>query len=395
MLFTEDYFSEDREKLHFSREKLTFEYKGFHINFENIPYLVSINSEKIYLPPYARIVLNKVVDGAIQRRLLERNIDIPPIRVPTDLENKNFSFCKGFPFNYSALEYYFIPGLIRPQNDGFLTPVYFDLVLLDKYSRRSDYNIRVDSSTYGYISYKDEWSIAYGINKNKSIIMWLGDIDKLPMREKQYLLSENIEPEFEIHSEFYNAQIGNEWSKPSVESQTFSLRNNVSKNIYDLYNISLYQLEGEISKTIGDLQKPVLWQRQHIASTIESLNRIFVESIAVSSLKDLIIERIPNTSLKGLKGLKLLNKFLFEVVEIDNIDEIMCPFFVLTDYRNGLNHLASNDTYQEKMESVFTRLGLEYNEQSHEEMYSTLFIRLHKSLKAIDAKLTNDEESDS
>lgn len=391
MQFTEDYFSEYGEKLHFSRDKLNFDYKDFHINFENIPYLVKINSEEIYLPPCARIVLNGVVDGAIKRRLIERNIGIPPIRVPTDLENKKFSFCEGFPFIYSALEYYSIPGLFRPQSNGFLTPVYFNLTLLNKYSQNPEYSIKIDSSTYGYISYKDEWGIAYGINKNKSLIMWLGDIDKLPKNEKYYFLSENIEPEFEIHSEFYNAQISNEWSQPSVESQTFSLRNNVSKNIYDLYNISLYQLEGEISKTIGDLQKPVLWQRQHIASTIESLNRIFVESIAVSSLKDLIIERIPNTSLKGLKGLKLLNKFLSEVVEIDNIDEIMCPFFVLTDYRNGLNHLASNDTYQEKMESVFTRLGLEYNEQSHEEMYSTLFIRLHKSLKSIDEALVKSD----
>ena len=156
MQFTEDYFSGDGEKLHFSREKLTFEYKNFHIKFENIPYLVSINSEETYLPSCARIVLNGVVDGAIQRKLLERNIDIPPIRVPTDLENKKFSFCEGFPFNYSALEYYSIPGLSRPQNDGFLTPVYFDLVLLDKYSRRSDYNVRVDSSTYGYILYKHQ-----------------------------------------------------------------------------------------------------------------------------------------------------------------------------------------------------------------------------------------------
>lgn len=390
MQFIDDYFLGNGKKLHFSQEAISFVYQGFHIVFNDTPYLIG-NDNTFYLPPYTQFILEKVIKGAKDKGIST----IPNISVPESLKKYKFLYCKDFVFHYSAVEYYFIPGLWRNQNDGFLTPVYFDLVLLDKYSRRSDYNIRVDSSTYGYISYKDEWGIAYGINKNKSIIMWLGDIDKLPKREKQYLLSENIEPEFEIHSEFYNAQIGNEWSKPSVESQTFSLRNNVSKNIYDLYNISLYQLEGEISKTIGDLQKPVLWQRQHIASTIESLNRIFVESIAVSSLKDLIIERIPNTTLKGLKGLKLLNKFLSEVVEIDNIDEIMCPFFVLTDYRNGLNHLASNDTYQEKMESVFTRLGLEYNEQSHEEMYSTLFIRLHKSLKAIDDKLTNDEESDS
>lgn len=387
MQFTEHYFSEYGEKLHFSREKTNFEYKGFYINFENTPYLVNINSEEIYLPPCTRIVLNGVVDGYMKRSTLERNISIPPIRVPTDLENKNFSFCKGFPFNYSALEYYFIPGLIRPQSDGFLTPVYFDLNLLNKYSQNPEYSIKIDSSTYGYISYKNEWGIAYGINKNKSLIMWLGDIDKLPKNEKYYFLSENIEPEFEIHSEFYNAQIGNEWSQPSVESQTFSLRNKITKKISELYGVELYQLEGEISETIGNLQKPIFWEPKHVSSVVESLNRIFVESIAVSSLKDLIRERIPDTSLKGLKGLKLLNKFLSEVVKIDNIDEIMCPFFVLTDYRNGLNHLASNDTYQEKMEFVFTRFGLEYNKESHEEMYTTLFEKMYKSLEAIDEAL--------
>lgn len=387
MQFTEEYFSEDGEKLYFSREKVSFKYKDFYIIFENIPYLVGINSKESYLPPCARFILNKVVNGAIQERLLGHDINILRMSVPTDLENKKFSFCKDFSFNYSALEYYFIPGLFRPYGDGFLTPVYFNLFLLDKYSRRPDYDIELNSSTYGYISYKGEWGIPYGINKNKSIVMWLGDIDKLPEKEKQYLLSENIEPEFEIHSEFYNAQIGNEWSEPSLESQTFSLRNKISKKIYDLYNMSLYQLEGEISKTISDLQKPIFWQPRHIASTIESLNRIFVESLSVSNMKSIIRKEIPDASFGNLKGLKIFTIYLSEVLKMESVDKIMCPFFVLADYRNGLLHLASQSKYQEKMELAFSRLDLEYSEDSHEKMYTTLFEEMHKSLEAINETL--------
>ncbi|MNC64301.1 hypothetical protein D3C75_1144890 [compost metagenome] len=54
-------------------------------------------------------------------------------------------------------------------------------------------------------------SVPYGINQRGSVIMWLGDIVGLPEQEKMYLYSENIDPQHDLHSDFYNNQILGEW----------------------------------------------------------------------------------------------------------------------------------------------------------------------------------------
>jgi hypothetical protein len=44
-----------------------------------------------------------------------------------------------------------------------------------------------------------------GINPKGKVVAWLGDLEKLPDSEQQYLLSENTESDGDITSEFYDA----------------------------------------------------------------------------------------------------------------------------------------------------------------------------------------------
>jgi hypothetical protein len=43
---------------------------------------------------------------------------------------ERFSFCKNVDLKYDPLDYFYIPGLERPFNSGFLTPVFFSLDIL-------------------------------------------------------------------------------------------------------------------------------------------------------------------------------------------------------------------------------------------------------------------------
>lgn len=380
-----EYFTEDGQQLHFTTDNCEFEFDGVLVRFEKMPYLKNEKTNESYLPTYSEMVVERIVKYVKREGLSEFN----PITPPNDLITKEFFYCEGFPFEYSALEYYFIPGLIREQNDGFLTPVYFNLEVLNKYTQHPDYDLKLMSSTYGSLCYKEDWSISFGVNRNNKVIMWLGDIDGLPDKEKYYLLSENTPPEFEIHSEFYNAQICVQWSEGAIENKVFENREQLSCLMQKKYGLKLFKLEGEISKVINDLQKPVFWENKHVAPVIESLNRIFVESLCEDNIRKIIIENHPGSEVKGMKGLKLFSKLLSDTLQIDNADALMCPFFVLYDYRVVMCHLQSDNTIQSKMESIFERLNINDKNKNNEGVYMAIFEAMSDSFNIIIANIKN------
>ncbi len=85
--------------------------------------------------------------------------------------------------------------------------VFFKREVLLKYDSSPTYRLSFASTTYGEIRRGDDFSMPFGINKNGKVIMWLGDIARLPDAEQYYLRSENIESDHSIGSEFYDGQI--------------------------------------------------------------------------------------------------------------------------------------------------------------------------------------------
>ncbi|UUW11251.1 hypothetical protein NLG42_10670 [Flavobacterium plurextorum] len=69
-------------------------------------------------------------------------------------ENKKFEQYSHLEFKYSSEDYYLIPGLVRPENDGFLTPVFFEKDILLYYNNHPDYKVRFGSFSSGNIYFK-------------------------------------------------------------------------------------------------------------------------------------------------------------------------------------------------------------------------------------------------
>ena len=63
------------------------------------------------------------------------------------------------PFLYDPDDYKYIPGLKRPHDEGFLTPVFFNKQALLKYDTAPGYKLRFASATYGEIATQDGFSI--------------------------------------------------------------------------------------------------------------------------------------------------------------------------------------------------------------------------------------------
>ncbi|MEP3300276.1 MAG: hypothetical protein ABJO27_27960 [Pseudoruegeria sp.] len=89
-----------------------------------------------------------------------------------------------------------------------MTPVFFKRDALLKFEHHPNYEVKFASATYGTIySTEPGFYISFGINENSLLVMWLGDIAKLPETEQYYLRSENVASDHHIGSEFYEGQI--------------------------------------------------------------------------------------------------------------------------------------------------------------------------------------------
>lgn len=354
---------------------------GINIKLVGMPLLYDTKNEIYYRTQLTELAIKNVAEGAKKRGQQTVEGVTPPAKLKNARHN---NYCSQTQFEYSALEYLSIPGLATElSHDGFLIPVYFNNEVLNKFTQNPKYKISIFSSSYGSIWLNDEWHISFGINSRKQIIMWLGDIDKLPIKEQQYLLSENISSSFDIHSDFYDAQIECAWSSGAIENKCLNLRSKISDSIKEKYGSDLYKLPDEIAKTIADLQKPIFWEDQHVAPTVESLNRIFVESVDSDFLKRFLLSKQIKLA-DNLRALKLMEKFLASLSDESQSSAIMSPFFVLYDYRVNVCHLQSLQTVTTKTQSINQRLGLDASNVSHEKIYDKLFQEIYKSLGRID-----------
>lgn len=348
-----------------------------YVQLEKEPLLINEQNDNIYFPEKTK----KIILCAI-KETKKRNKDRVTIK-PKQLEYKRYDYANKVGFLYSQIDYEYIPGLITfNKDDGFLVPVFFKISVLNKYSQNPDYKLNLFSETYGDISYKQDWLIPFGINKNKKVIMWLGDIDSLPENEQYYLRSENIDSDHDIHSEFYDAQINVQPSQPSQQTKAFRLRNELNKKISSCFNFDLYILEGEVSEIIKNLERPVFWKEKHIKPVVESLNKIFVESFNNKAIKQDIKSICAENPIKNLDKLgsnKTFQLWLEYRLQINNADDLMCPFFVLYDFRIATNHLQSSLSKKEIMENINKRLNLNETNNNYELIYDSLIEMLVSS----------------
>ncbi len=376
----DSYKTDDGQNLELTFDEVEDNLNGVVIRTKGMPFLRDRRNNRIYKTPFTDVVLKKLVE--IAREDGESSID--GVAPPPHIQNRRFgNFCSSVQFEYSNIEYLSIPGLGSDfSHDGFLAPVYFNNEVLNKYTQNPKYTIDIFSGTYGSIAQGEEWQISFGVNANRQVIMWLGDIDKLPIKEQQYLLSENVPSAFDIHSDFFDAQIENHWSEGAIENICLNLRREISDKVKSLYGDGLYKLPKEIGITIAGLQKPIFWEDRHVAPVVESLNRIFIESLNEDFLKEFLASRDVKIA-PGVRGLKLLQSVIENLSNQAEARAIMSPFFVLYDYRINVCHLQSQETVITKTKTINERLSIDGSNSSHEIIYDSLFERIHDSLKKI------------
>ena len=344
------------------------------VKMDKVPLLISMQNKSVFYPDKTKHLIQYFVNKAKENR--HSQISLYPKE-----RNTRYPFAEAFDFKYSHIDYEYIPGLVRPWDEGFLTPLFFNIEVLNKYSQNPEYKVDLFSSSYGTIYKGNEWYISFGINKNKKVIMWLGDVDELPDNEKYYLRSENIESDHDIHSEFYDAQIEVQFSDPSPLIDSFHQRKNFNELIIAKFGFDLFILHGEISKTLENLDRPIFWEEKHVSPFIESLNRIFVESINTKELKKYLKHNHPNVDISGMKGLKLFQKWIENCLNTDQFEMLMLPFFVLYDFRIISSHLVADEKKNDIKQSICERIEIANQENNYEEIFDNLIGKILNSYK--------------
>lgn len=120
----------------------------------------------------------------------------------------------------------------NPGAPNFITPVYFTKDVLDRYTNNpSQYTVADD-----HIMFLNIWSIPYTINKEDKVIVWLGDLGRIPYKEQQYWKVFNISPYGKVNEKFIKRQLMAEWTESiGEEKQLFSLidkLNNITKKVF-------------------------------------------------------------------------------------------------------------------------------------------------------------------
>lgn len=323
------------------------EVSGIRVHIFDLPVLHCDACDKDHLPDNSRAAIIRLHEQAMKQGL-------PGIRSNRRKPNKKYNFTP-VPFEYDSDDYENLPGLERPHSVGFLAPVFFNKAVLLKYDALPDYSVEFASTTYGTI-FGPDFSIAFGINKNGKVIMWLGDIAKLPEKEQYYLRSENIPSDHDIGSEFYDGQIECVFTESAKEQVLFSLRSKFLLAAMKRFGAKISHLDDEVLSLAGSFNGPIADTQQERQRVADTMNKLYVEAFDNKAIAS-VLKKLGGDP-KELGTLKRLQAVLEIVGKGEDVATIMLPFFTLYDFRVAALHLTSADTAKEKLKTVTDRLKL-------------------------------------
>jgi len=288
-------------------------------------------------------------------------------------------------FKFDKEDYYKIRGLYRGESDKpFLVPVFFKKECLIRYFYSSEYRCELCSETYGTIYY-DGFYISFGINKDGKVIMWLGDLEKLPEDEQIYLLSCNIDSDHEIASEFYDAQINVMFTDPIKEVELLLQKFEINKISGEKLGFKIFQTEQrDIDKILSQCSKykSILINREDdFKRFISEWNEILIEDISKEGFTKYLKSK--NIEVKeGLGAIKLFERLIKEVLNIK--ENIILPYYVLYDLRLWADHKGCEKYFKYSLE----RLSLNEKESDNYKLiYDTVIEKIRDFQRKIKKEL--------
>lgn len=232
----------------------------------------------------------------------------------------------------------------NPEAPHFLTPVFFNKAVLNKY--------KTDTANYiisdGLIRYLDEWDIPFTINEEDKVVVWLGDLGRIPYAEQKYWRTENIVPQGDIEENFWKQQIEAVFvDKILPEKGIFTLIETVNRKFLDKYNIVLFNPLSEADKSIiSAFLTPVANNIDEYKEYLMQFCKITVESINRAAVRMYVNDdKLKDAQGQTLASIGQLN-VLFKELDISTGDNLISILKLVYNSRNKLSgHSASLKEY--------------------------------------------------
>lgn len=236
--------------------------------------------------------------------------------------------------------------------DGFLTPVYFDNEVLVKHLYSKTIAVEFASETYGTIYWPDDY-MSFGINSKNTVIAWLGDLKGLPESEQHHWRDHNIPSQHDMKSEFYDAQIGAEFTEPPIGIQAINALEKwnigfAAKHGFRLYKPTSFK---DRLEAVRRYRRIIIKSEDDFIRFISELNEIINENVDTPALRTFLTSKGVKFD-TGKKGNKLLEHVYNDV--LGDSTNLIAPFFWLYDLRLWADHDMGDD----KLKNVAAHLGV-------------------------------------
>lgn len=349
---------------------------GVNVRIDELPMLVCPACSHTYFTLRTLLMLSQLVENAHEKN----NHEI--ILTKKNFSQTKFQYCQKIDFNYDPTDYYHIPGLVRREMNGALTPVFFKKKILQHFRSDPDYSVDQVSDTYGTIYHGDQWYISYGITRGGKVICWLYDLDQLPEDEQQHFKAFNTASDHDIASEFYAAQIGAEITPPTAVYEIFSQLNSINQATMKKFNVELFKTPNPDRQESAS--RPIFWDKDNVLPVVNSLHQVCIESIRPHVLKPEIKKKDNKFVFAKLGGLKLLDKWI--QLYCPNLDSssIMKPLFVLDDFRKIVDHDTGSDE-ERILEYCYERMAV--SKKNFENLYDSVVKGISNSFDEITKSL--------
>lgn len=234
-------------------------------------------------------------------------------------------------------------GNIVNKFDGVpeISPVFFRTEVFNKYNDSEKYD--VDNR---YIECKGIWSLRYSMSDDKTqVIVYIGDLGKLPEFEQIYWKSFNVEPKSNIAEHIFKTDFLGEWD--DVLDPLISLKQCLSD--FPSCYIGEVEIKIWVEKNKGNIRK--LGNLHYIKHPtkenwdfeVKKLHQIVVEGFCGKNI-DKIAKNLDCYDEK-LRSLKQLKKCIIKLYDENTANVIIDPLLQLNDDRNSSGHAKNGEIY--------------------------------------------------
>lgn len=327
-------------------------------------------------------------------RLLGKDIikpfDKPISRFTFELDEKDYvSFIyevnqNGENIEYSCNEHILSSYFTDTGAPNFLTPIYFSkAVLLKYYSEPKRFSV-----SSRYFSCLSLWGIDIDITNEGLVQVWLGDLGRLPHNEQLHWKQYNVPPRGTISKYRFETDFEAKFSYPTVEETPISYLkiayneiNALSEKIFgSSFFLELTENDNHYLKTV---RVPLTEEWKEFDEQIQSLAKIFCDSINVKLLETISDKKIDNKVIKG--SISLFYVTLEKLgLNTDNINLTIEALQAIQTIRStGAAHRKG-----EKFEQSLEKYKLD--NFTNENKIRQLTIRLYSGLQSIIDHLQNE-----